>query len=156
MIKKLLFTFLIIDFFLLIISYFIGGFGWILNSQIAFFSSLFVTFASFNSYKKMIEARVEVGDIPLQRDELDKIDDPHELYDEEKKKTINIKENIKNLKTTAPATFSIYRIGAYLTLFLSFLFLTQNSLFLIMPYLIGLLIVPLTTTFSLIFINFYK
>ena len=112
----------------------------------------------------MIEARVQLGNISIQRDELDKIDDRHELYDEEKKdpnevfaeekkKSMDIKQNIQNLKITSPATFSIYRIGAYLTLFASFLFLAKNSLFLIAPYLIGLLIVPLVTTFSLIFLT---
>jgi len=163
-IRKLLILFLITDLLLLIIAFFVGGQGWVLNTQVAFFSSLLVTFGSFNSYKKMIEARVSTGEIPIQRDLLDEIDDKYELYDdedkrvdeilvEEKKKALNVKVNLENLKTTAPATFSLYRIGGYFVLFASFVFLAENSLFIITPYLIGLLIVPLMTTFSLIFIK---
>ena len=163
MIKKLLILFLITDLLLLIIAFFVGGQGWVINTQVAFVSSLLVTFGSFNSYKKMIESRVATGEIPIQRDVLDEIDDKYELYDEdkkvdkilveEKKKALDIKANIQNLKTTAPATFSLYRIGGYLVLFGSFVFLAENSLFIITPYLIGLLIVPLMTTFSLFFIK---
>ena len=165
-IKRVFYIFLIVDLFLSIISYFVGQFNWVINSQIAFFSSLLVTFASFDSYKKMIEARIENGEIPIDRDELDMIDDKYELFEEkkdfkevfkeEKKRAKNIKQSISNLKKSSSAIFSFKRVGSYVLLFVGFIFLVKNSLFEMTPYLIGLLIVPFVSTFSFLIIKSNK
>jgi len=165
-IKKLLYIYFIVDFILLVISYFIGGVSWLINSQVAFLTSLIVTLASFDSYKKMIEARVANGEVPIQRDELDEIDDKFELFEEEeslkdhkdifkeeKKKALNMRQSITNLKKSSPAIFSFKRVGSYGLLFIGFISLAKSSLFIITPYLIGLLIVPFVSSFSFLIIK---
>ena len=126
-----------------------------------------VILASFDSYKRMIEARVASGEIPYERDELDIIDDKFELFEEEeesqqdhkevfkqeKKKALNIKQNVTNLKESSPAIFAFKRVGSYALLFVGFISLAKSSLFIITPYLIGLLIVPLVSSFSFLIIN---
>ena len=53
----------------------------LINTQVAFVCSMIIIFASFFSYKDMIEKRLENGEIPEERDELDKIDDKYGLFD---------------------------------------------------------------------------
>lgn len=60
---------------------------WLLNIQVAFFASLFVTIASFLSYRKNIKNRLlnteENTKVSSdERDKIDEIDDPYDLYSE--------------------------------------------------------------------------
>ncbi|MCG3718793.1 hypothetical protein L5F50_06340, partial [Aliarcobacter butzleri] len=60
---------------------------WLLNTQIAFISSLLITIASFVSYKKNIQNRLSNFDYSKiskgeDRDKIDEIDDPYDLYTE--------------------------------------------------------------------------
>lgn len=141
---------------------------WLLNTQVAFIGSLFVTFASFLSYKKNVNNRLsnyEISDNVLSsqdRDKIDEIDDPFDLYTEyeeipeEELTSEKIKEIIKDEKAkvkknsfkntifSAGGFVSIYRILGYGSLVFGFFALNNNKLFLAVPFLIGLSVVPLS------------
>jgi len=144
---------------------------WLLNTQVAFLGSLFVTLASFLSYKRNISNRLSNLDYSREikgedRDKIDEIDDPFDLYNEyeeipeEELTTEKIKEILKEEKTrvkknslkntvfSATGFVSIYRILGYLALVFGFFALNNNKLFLPIPFLIGLAIVPISVLVS--------
>jgi len=143
---------------------------WLLNIQIAFFSSLFITIASFFSYKKNVQNRLENIDnftiLNEDRDKIDKIDDPYDLYSEYKEvskdelNTQKIKEIINEEKSKLKHNFfrntlfsmggflSIYRILGYICLVFGFFSLANNNIFLPLAFIIGLSIVPIGVLFS--------
>lgn len=127
------------------------------NLQVAFLSSFFVMLGSFYSYKKMISKQVESKNYIENRDELDIIEDPHDLYDETllnetpceeldlkqivKEEKAKIKTfNFKSMKDGARAGFSMFRIGAYIFLVLGFISLKNNDILEISVYLPSLLL----------------
>ena len=136
---------------LLIISTNIISYKFFINAQVAFLSSLFILLGSMYSYKRLVEKRVENGLYSEDRDELDKIDDPYDLYDEKEElqtediKTV-IKEerkklkggNLKNTKIAASATMSFFRLVPYLFLVFGFIGLQNNKNLEILPYLLFL------------------
>ncbi|WP_323668677.1 hypothetical protein [Aliarcobacter butzleri] len=138
---------------------------WLLNTQIAFISSLFITIASFVSYKKNIQNRLSNFDYSKiskgeDRDKIDEIDDPYDLYTEyeeipeneltaEKIKEIindeksKVKRNsVKNTIFSASGFLSIYRIFGYTILIFGFFVLNNNKIFMPIAFIIGLGIVP--------------
>jgi hypothetical protein len=138
---------------------------WLLNSQVAFISSLFISITSFLSYKRNVSSRLETIDSKLkassdERDKIDEIDDPFDLYSEyeevkeeeltpEKIKEIikeeksKVKRNsFKNTLFSIGGFVSIYRIVGYGFLILGFFALNNNNLFLALPFIVGLTIVP--------------
>ncbi|EFU69511.1 conserved hypothetical protein [Aliarcobacter butzleri JV22] len=138
---------------------------WLLNTQIAFISSLFITIASFISYKKNIQNRLSNFDYSKiskgeDRDKIDEIDDPYDLYTEyeeipeneltaEKIKEIidgeksKVKRNsVKNTIFSASGFLSIYRIFGYIILIFGFFVLNNNKIFMPIAFIIGLGIVP--------------
>ncbi|AGR77318.1 hypothetical protein A7H1H_1017 [Aliarcobacter butzleri 7h1h] len=138
---------------------------WLLNSQIAFISSLLITIASFVSYKKNIQNRLSNFDYSKiskgeDRDKIDEIDDPYDLYTEyeeipeneltaEKIKEIindeksKVKRNsVKNTIFSASGFLSIYRIFGYIILVFGFFVLNNNKIFMPIAFIIGLGIVP--------------
>lgn len=138
---------------------------WLLNTQIAFISSLLITIASFISYKKNIQNRLSNFDYSKiskgeDRDKIDEIDDPYDLYTEyeeipeneltaEKIKEIindeksKVKRNsIKNTIFSASGFLSIYRIFGYIILIFGFFVLNNNKIFMPIAFIIGLGIVP--------------
>lgn len=144
---------------------------WILSSQVAFISSLFITISSFLSYKKNIQNRISNLDLSQsnqfeQRDKLDEIDDPYDLYSEydeipeneltpEKIKEIindeksKVKKNsFKNTLFSVGGFLSIYRVLGYATLVFGFFALNNNNIFVPFAFIIGLGIVPLGVLFS--------
>jgi Ca2+/Na+ antiporter len=162
-------VFIVLDFCLIIYSLFFQDSIWLLNTQVAFLGSLFVTLASFFSYKKNIQNRIdnlEFSNELVNKDKIDEIEDPYDLYsedevtDERELTPQKIKEIIKEEKTkvkrnTVKNTFqfagtfvSIYRILGYGFLLLGFFALNNNKLFLVIPFLIGLAIVPIGTLLS--------
>ncbi len=160
-IKNFLYIFISLDILLILFSLYKGG-DWLINSQLAFLSSLFITFASFLSYKKNILNKIEKGDIPLtdDRDELDKIDDKFELFEEErevkeedfakiikeeKRKQKGLKNAIFSLKTSLPSFLSPLRFLGYLLLVASFFYLNRHQNLNIFAFLSGLFVVPLGT-----------
>ncbi|MDX4064409.1 hypothetical protein Q6A91_00075 [Aliarcobacter skirrowii] len=147
---------------------------WLLNLQVAFFSSLFVTIASFLSYRKNIKNRLSNIDDTNRfsaddRDKIDEIDDPYDLYseyeevpeseltsdkikeiiEEEKRK---VKQNsIKNTVFSAGGFVSIYRVFGYAFLIFGFFALNNNNLFIPLAFIIGLGIVPIGVLLTKLF-----
>jgi hypothetical protein len=160
-IKKIAITLIVVDLLLITLSLYHGN-HWLISSQSAFFSSSLVTLASFFGYKKMIEKKLEIGDIPKEdRDELDIIEDTHDLYaeeadlqeviKEERAKIGGFKNTAVNLGKSASGAVSIFRLLSYAVLFLSFLYLNRHGLLNIMGYLTGLAVVPLVAFLSIFF-----
>ena len=144
---------------------------WLLNTQVAFFPFLFITIASFISYKKNIQNRLSNLDLSQtskneDRDKIDEIDDPYDLYSEyedipeseltpEKIKEIindeksKVKRNsVKNTIFSASGFLSIYRILGYCLLIFGFFALNNNKIFIPIAFIIGLGIVPLGVLIS--------
>ena len=168
-IKSIIMIILAVDVILIMISLYQGG-NWLINAQLSFASSLFITLASYYSYKRVIEKRValEIENYD-DRSELEKIEDPYDLYSdeevlevernlvevvkEERAKVTSLKATANNLAKTIGGAFSPFRLGSYLFLFLAFLYLVNNQLFYIWAYVSGLFVVPLSALLSFIMIN---
>lgn len=135
-------------------TYFIS-FSFYINLQIAFLSSFFIMLGSMYAYKKMVHTQLESDVINEDRDLLDTIEDPHELYDEdmpeqdlekdlktivkeEKKKIKTL--NVKSMKHGAKGSVSLFRLVPYLFLVLGFIALNNNKLLDIKVYLPSLLV----------------
>jgi len=168
MIKKFGKVFFFVDLLVIIFCLVSSNYLWLLNTQIAFFSTVIITIGSFLGYKRNIEKRVENSSeatlLSEDRDAIDEIDDPHDLYSEIKQveekelsvdeiKTIlkeeksKVKKNsIKNTFFAASGFASIYRIVGYVSLVLGFFALNNNNLFDPYSYLAGLFI----TTFCVL------
>ncbi len=142
---------------------------WVLNTQVAFLGSLFVTLASYFSYQRNIKNRLSNFDssdekkILDDRDKVDEIDDPFDLYSEDvepiaeedltpekikeiiKEEKSKVKKNsLKNTVFSAGGFISIYRIFGYGFLIFGFFALNNNKIFLPIPFLVGLAIVPIS------------
>ena len=156
-IKKYIFLFAGAD-SLLVIGGVFKGYNFLISSQVGFISSLLVTLSSYKSYKKMIEHKISIGDIPQQeRDELDKIDDKFELYDEiedekkdvkeiikeEKQKLNGFKSSAVNLKKSIFTFISPFRLFSYIFLILSFLYLNKQNLLDIFGYVLGVSVISI-------------
>lgn len=132
------------------------SFGLFINIEIAFFSSFFILLGSMYSYSKLVRKRVESYEGRDEKDLVEKIDDPYDLYDDDEPKEeinpdeVDLKELIKeekkrikatgaakNVKKTAPAMVSIYRLIPYAFLVLGFIGLKNNGLLELWPYLAG-------------------
>ena len=167
--KKVVLTLLLVNLFLGLIIYLWQGEGWLTNFQIAFFSSSLIMLASMKSHKNMVSRALESGAVSDDgRDTLDKLEDPYDLYDEDKieekdeEKTLVevVKEERANLKkgrrsvweTTkdAKASFSFYRLGSYLFLVFGFFYLNNNHILELIPYLLSLSIPLFVVVFSLL------
>jgi hypothetical protein len=131
------------------------------NMEVAFFSAFLVLLGSMYSYAKLVQKQVEGYESGDQRDAIEKIEDPYDLYEEvsgeageaaeesaepvdlkavikEEKKRIKATGGAKNVKKTAPAMVSLYRLIPYGVLVLGFIGLKNNGLLALWPYLIGL------------------
>ena len=165
--KKTLIALLVVDLILAIAVYVWKGQAWLINSQVAYFSSSFIMLASIKSYKNMVAKALDAGAVTDDgRDTLDKLEDPYDLYDEVKEnneeKTLQevVKEERANLKknrrtiweTTkdAKASFSFYRLTAYAFLVLGFFYLNGKHILELIPYLTFLAIPLFVVVFSLL------
>lgn len=82
-IKSFAIAFLIADFFIILIGIIWGSDNFIINSQIAFFSSLFVVIGSFIGYYRRVNSKVsQEVQAYSDRDTIDQIEDPYDLYDD--------------------------------------------------------------------------
>ena len=170
-IQKFAKVFILLDFCIILYSLFFQNKFWLLNTQVAFISSLFIIIASFLSYRKNIQNRLSNLDLSqinegVDRDKIDEIDDPYDLYTQYKeipedelttekiKEIINdekskVKRNsFKNTIFSASGFLSIYRILGYGILIFGFFALNNNKVFLPIAFIIGLGIVPLGILFS--------
>lgn len=128
------------------------------NVEVAFFSAFFIMMGSMYSYSRLVTKRLDNWENQNDKDLVDKIDDPYDLYDEEgePKPEVNpeeidlkefIKEEKKRIKATgatkntvksAPAMVSLYRMIPYGLLVLGFIGLKNNGALSLWPYLVGL------------------
>lgn len=122
-----------------------------LNFTVAMISSMLIVIGSLYSYRNMIAQRVEDVDLEDNKDIIDMMDDPYDLYEEERQEEItDIKEMIKaekarqksnivqNTTKHVSAWVSVYRLIPYAFLVLGFIALQNNHLFSVLPYLVGL------------------
>jgi len=158
-------VFFIVDLTVVVFSLFQEDTNFLLNTQVAFISSLFILLATFLSYQKNVSRRLDGLDVSLenlgQRDKIDELDDPYDLYsddeikDDQKElsaeeiKTIlkeeksRVKKNsLKNTIFSGTAFISIYRVLGYSTLIFGFFYLNNNILFNPYAYMLGLFVVP--------------
>ena len=164
-------VFIILDLCLISYSLIFKSNIWLLNTQVAFISSLFIVIASFLSYRNNIQNRIANLDLTQindneDRDKIDEINDPYDLYPEYKeipeeelssekiKEIINdekskVKRNsFKNTLFSASGFLSIYRILGYGILIFGFFALNNNTIFVPIAFIIGLGIVPIGVLFS--------
>ena len=163
-------VFFILDLCLILYSLIFQDKLWLLSSQVAFFSSLFITITSFLSYKRNIENRLSNLDLTQTqnetRDKIDEIDDPYDLYTEYEeipeseltpqkiKEIINNekskvkRDSLKNTFFSASGFLSIYRVFGYGILIFGFFALNNNKILLPIAFIIGLGIVPIGVLFS--------
>ena len=162
MIRKSIKIFAIIDIGVIVFCLIVGQTDWLINTQIAFFSSLMVTVGSYLGYQKNVSTRVEdhINDDDTY-DEVDKMDDKYDLYSPEAPVVeINenptkeeIKEAMKPIKQNHFANFksgftgmaSLYRIFGYIGLVIGFFYLNNNGYLHIYSYILGFLIVPIAS-----------
>ncbi len=147
-IRRELFVYIGLDILLIVFSLY-KGINFLLNSQVAFLSALFVILMSFLSYMKNINKQIKfLGDLVDNRDFIDELDDPYELYEEEegeKKKSSKAKISMKNLSKSKGAVFSVFRIIGYMALITGFMILVKLHIFLILPYILGISVIPIGT-----------
>ena len=164
-------VFILLDLCLILYSLIFQNNLWVLNTQVAFVSSLFIIIASFLSYRRNIQSRLSSLDLTKtnqneDRDKIDEIDDPYDLYTEyeqipeeeltsekikeiinDEKSKVN-KNSFKNTLFSASGFLSIYRILGYEILIFGFFALNNNKIFLPIAFIIGLGIVPIGVLFS--------
>lgn len=154
-VKKTISLLVGVEFFILI-SY-LYSFEVYINIQVASLSSFVVIMGSMYAYHKMVHKQVQTEEYEEQKDILDTIENPHELYDEmpinnipveeldfkaivqEEKKKIKI-VSLKEMKKGSSAGFSLFRLVPYLFLVLGFIALKNNNLLHITVYLPSLLV----------------
>jgi hypothetical protein len=83
--RKILQALLVVDGLLIFVSAAFFSMDVLLNTQIGFISATLVMIASMISYKRMVDARVEneVVTMDIDKDVIDKLEDPYDLYSEE-------------------------------------------------------------------------
>ncbi len=166
--KKILNTLLIIDIGVLIFCMLSGNRDWLYSTQIGIVTSALVIAASMMSYRKMIDTRLEHGvDVDYDdRDKLDEIDDPYDLYEDDRSKNTDEKteelskeefveiykeeksiqkaqkRSIAEVFRDSKAFMSIYRIGAYGLLVLGFFYLTRHEYLDVPAYFFALSVPP--------------
>jgi hypothetical protein len=166
--RKILQALLIVDGLLLFVTALFFDMTLVLNTQIGFVSATLVMIGSMVSYRRMVDARVEneVITTDIDKDVIDKLEDPHDLYSEEVKEEpvedirATIKEERARLKANKRSLFevlrdtkaalSLYRVGAYILLALGFLYLNRHGILHIPAYLFALSLPPLIIVILLV------
>jgi len=165
MTKSLFRKFIILDFIVVLFCILSDNYTYLINTQVAFISSMLVSFATFYSYKnnvlKQVDSEIQKQETDL--DYVDKIDDPYDLYsDNINEKIIKnpnkeqiqeamkpIKQNyFSNFRKTILSYASFYRIFAYVLLIFGFFYLNNNNFLHIYSYLFGFLIIPISSLFA--------
>jgi hypothetical protein len=146
-VKRLLLVLAVGGILLLALTLIAGSREALLSAQVGYWSAVLVVLASFGSYRRMVRARLEAGAIPANgsdRDTLEKIEDPFDLYGEEDEPAEEERKPLKEIvreekarmkkqrrsplataRDAAPA-FSLWRLGAYGVLVLGFFLLRDN------------------------------
>ena len=120
----------------------------LLNSQIAFISSLLVVLGSYYGYSRLVKRSVPLED----RDYIDRLEDRFDLEGEEvsnaielfeqEKKRIKQSGNLKVLRQTYSGFLSPFRLVGYLFMIVAVLVLIRKGWFDTVGFLIGLAVVP--------------
>ncbi len=142
----------VVDVVVVGLSFFVEAPYFLLNTQVAFISSLLVVLGSFWGYKRMVQKRAKKFS---GRDVIEVLEDRYELYEESNKSAKEIFEeerakikasraNIKNFIKSAPGFFSPWRLLGYLFLVVAVLVLIRKGYFEAGSFLVGLAIVPLS------------
>jgi hypothetical protein len=121
------------------------------NFIVAMFTSMAIVMGSLYSYRNMIQNRVADAEAGDSKDIIDEMDDPYDLYEEEREQEITdikqmIKEEkarqktniIKNTTQNSSAWVSLYRLIPYAILILGFIALENNHALEVLPYMVGL------------------
>ncbi|MEA1954592.1 MAG: hypothetical protein U9O24_09400 [Campylobacterota bacterium] len=162
--RKIISTLLIVDAVVILISVIFFDIKVLYNTQIGFISATLVMVASMISYRRMVDARVEHNIITIDdsKDVIDKLEDPYDLYseevkekeivDEEKEESKKPKESrsLYQILKDTKAALSAYRLGAYATLILGFLYLNRHGLLHIPSYILALSLPPMAIVIVLI------
>jgi len=138
------------------------------NTQIGFLSASLVMLASMKSYRRMVDARVELNIITIDdtRDTIDKLEDEHDLYSEDvvedenvdigdafKDEKARLKKNKRTMSETirdTKAALSLNRIGAYVILILGFFYLNRHGYLIAPAYILALTVPMLVVVFVLL------
>ena len=142
-----------------VLASFLFSFEVYINMQVAFLSSLFVILGASLAYKKMVTTQVASGNYEDDRDLLDTIEDPHELFEDtnENDKQIPVEDldfkqivkeekakiktfSMKSAKHGARGSVSAFRLVPYAFLVLGFIALKNNELLDLTVYLPSLMI----------------
>jgi len=153
--SKLFSLYILGDMLVLVFAWMQGG-DWLLNTQVAFVCSLLITLASFRSYQRFVERRVDAGLIP--EDKYEQFYTEDETEDEEAKQEIKpskigFKQSFQNLALSYKSALSLYRIVAYGVLFVAVLFLIRHDQLDAVAFFIGLSVVPLASIVSVLFVK---
>jgi len=168
--KRVIQILLLIDMGIVMVCLLSGSRAWLFNSQIGFISASLVMFASIVSYRNMVQHRLNLGVAVAEdnRDTLEKIEDPYDLFDsreeeyslqeqdfkrvveEEKHRLKKSRRSLWQVTKDSKAALSLYRLGAYGLLILGFFYLNHHQLLDIPSYLFGLSLPPLIVVLILI------
>lgn len=121
------------------------------NFAVAMTTTTLIVMGSLYSYRNMIHRRVADVDPEDNKDLIDMMDDPYDLYEDEREAEVAdikrmIKEEkarqradiVKNTTQNASAWVSVYRLVPYAFLILGFIALENNGALNVLPYLVGL------------------
>ncbi len=117
--------YLILDAILILVSFFMGG-VWLINTQMAFISSMLILFSSFYSYKSLVKNT----NLNFSKDDFDGDDK-------------DIIKKTKKITNTFKSALSPFRLLSYGFLILSFLILNKHELLNIRAFFIGLGVLPI-------------
>jgi len=168
--KRIVLGLIAVDTLLLLAALLGGNRLWLINLQIGFISSALVMLASIVSYRNMVQGRVASGMVVAEdnRDTLDKIEDPYDLYEEgvsepdesskrpfkeivqeERDRIKKQKRSLWQIGRDSKAALSFYRLGAYVVLIVGFFYLNNHKILDIVSYLLALSLPPVVVVFLL-------
>lgn len=154
---KLIRILIAIDVGIVVFCYLEDNFVWLLNSQVAFFSTALIIIGSFVGYSNLVKSNLENGNVG--EDVLKKYEDPYNMDEEEEEKIEEYKKEDKKLKwyeaflLSFKGGFNFIRILGYASLVAGFIFLVKKELFDAVSFLFGVSIVP---AISLIYLYMQK
>jgi hypothetical protein len=119
--------------------------------EVAMLSGAMITMGSLYAYRNMIRSKVGEAEVGDQKDSIDRLDDPYDLYEDERDLEIaDVKEMIKeekklqkqatmeNTVKNISAMVSLYRLIPYAFFAIAFVVLQNNHMMHLWSYLIGL------------------
>lgn len=132
---------------------------WLVNTQIAFFSTALIIIGSFIGYSNSVRRNLENGNVG--EDILKKYEDPYNMDDEEDKIDEKNLEKLKNKKLkwyeillfSFKGGFNFIRILGYAFLIAGFIWLIKKSLFDTLSFLFGVSIVPAVSLISILLLK---